>query len=48
MIPDAALMQLATTFTETLEAHGTPFSRMVSVSFLESKSVEPEELLTEW
>jgi hypothetical protein len=48
VIPNGAVMQLATTFTETLKAHGTPF-RGSNCEFVEreSESTEHEELLRE-
>ena len=45
VIPDSAVMQLATTFTEALEAHGTPFAEVCEFLELESESAEHEELL---
>jgi hypothetical protein len=41
---DSAVMQLATTFTEALEAHGTPFAEVCEFLELESESAELEEL----
>ena len=45
VIPDSAVMQLATTFTEALEAHGIPFAKVCELLELESESAEHEELL---
>jgi hypothetical protein len=44
VIPDSAVMQLATTFTEALEAHGTPFAEVGEFLELENGSAEHEEL----